>query len=188
MNWLDITIIALLAVFVVEGVTKGFVRQIVGVVALLLGILLSVWFYGTAGSFLLPYVSKPAIANLLGFLMVFVGVQLLGGLAGWTLSKAMKATGLGWLDRLMGAAFGFVKAALAGVVLVMVITAFPLKPLPDAIAGSRFAPYLIDASHVITYLAPRELRDGFVETYQRLRDYWIKHDPRTGNKLPSAEA
>lgn len=188
MNWLDITIIALLAVFVVEGAAKGFVRQIVGLTALLLGIVLGIWFYGTAGSFLLPYVSKPAIAMLLGFLIVFVGVQLLGGLAGWTLSKAMKATGLGWLDRLMGVAFGTLKAVLAGVVLVLALTAFPIKPLPDAVARSRFAPYLIDASHVITYLAPRELRDGFVETYQRLREFWIKHDSRTGNKLPSAEA
>jgi hypothetical protein len=33
-----------------------------------------------------------------------------------------------------------------------------------------------------------ELRDGFVETYQRLREFWIKHDPKSGNKLPSAEA
>lgn len=188
MNWLDILIVAMLAVFIVEGVTRGFVRQIVGLTALLLGIVLGVWFYGSAGSFLLPYVSKPAIASLLGFLIVFVGVQLLGGLVGWSLSKAMKATGLGWLDRLMGAAFGTLKAALAGVVLVLALTAFPVKPLPDAVARSRFAPYLIDASHVITYLAPRELRDGFVETYQRLREFWIKHDPKSGNKLPSAEA
>jgi membrane protein required for colicin V production len=187
-NWLDITILALLAVFIAEGVMKGFVRQIVGLTALLLGILLGIWFYGSAGSFLLPYVSKPAIAKLLGFLLVFIAVQVLGGIVGWTLAKAMKATGLGWLDRLMGAAFGTVKAVLAGVVLVMVLTAFPMKPLPDAIAGSRFAPYLIDASHVITYLAPRELRDGFVETYQRLREYWIKHEPKTGANLPSADA
>jgi len=187
-NWLDITLIALLAAFVIEGAAKGFIRQIVGLTALLLGILMGVWFYGSAGAFLLPYVSKPAVANLLGFMIVFVCVQVLGGLAGWTLSKAMKATGLGWLDRLMGCVFGAVKAALAGVVLVLVITAFPFKPLPGAVAGSRFAPYLIDASHAITYLAPRELRDGFVETYQRLREYWIKHDPKSGKKLPSADA
>ncbi len=64
----------------------------------------------------------------------------------------------------------------------------PAQTLPDSIAGSRIAPYLIDASHVITYLAPRDLRDSFVETYQRLRDFWIQHDPRTGKKLPSADA
>jgi membrane protein required for colicin V production len=187
-NWFDIALLAVLALCVAEGVWKGFSRQVIGLIALLLGILLGVWFYGTAGAFLLPYVSKPAIAKLLGFLMVFVGTQILGGIAGWALSKAMKASGLGWLDRGLGAGFGVVKAALIGVVLVMAITAFPLKPLPDSVAGSRIAPYLIDASHVITYLAPRDLRDGFVETYQRLRDFWIQHDPRTGKKLPSADA
>jgi membrane protein required for colicin V production len=128
------------------------------------------------------------VAKLLGFLLILVGVQILGGIAGWSLSKAMKATGLGWLDRVLGAGFGALKAALVGVVLVMAITAFPFKPLPDAITCSKAAPYLIDASHVLTYLAPRDLRDGFVETYEKLREFWIKHDPRTGQKLPSAEA
>lgn len=188
MNWLDITLLIILIVSVAEGVVKGFTRQIVGLVALLLGILMGIWFYGTAGSFLLPYVSKPAVAKLLGFLLVFVIVQILGGIAGWGLAKAMKATGLGWLDRALGAGFGALKAALVGVVLVMAITAFPFKPLPDAIANSRVAPYLIDASHVLTYLAPRDLRDGFVETYEKLREFWIRHDPKTGRKLPSAEA
>jgi len=83
-NWLDITLIALLAAFVIEGAAKGFIRQIVGLTALLLGILMGVWFYGSAGAFLLPYVSKPAVANLLGFMIVFVCVQVLGGLAGWS--------------------------------------------------------------------------------------------------------
>ncbi len=188
MNWFDIALLGLLAAFVAQGVLRGFARQIAGLVALLLGILLGVWFYGTAGSFLLPYVSNPAIAKLLGFLMVFVSVQILGGIVGGSLAKAMKATGLGWLDRALGAGFGAVKAALVGVALVMVITAFPLKPLPDSIAGSRIAPYLIDASHLVTYLAPRELRDGFVETYERLRQFWIQQDPGTGKKLPSADA
>ena len=188
MNWLDITLLVILIVSVAEGVAKGFTRQIVGLVALLLGILLGIWFYGTAGSFLLPYVSKPAVAKLLGFLLGFVIVQILGGIAGWGLAKAMKATGLGWLDRALGAGFGALKAALVGVVLVMAITAFPFKPLPEAIANSRVAPYLIDASHVLTYLAPRDLRDGFVETYEKLREFWIRHDPKTGKKLPSADA
>jgi membrane protein required for colicin V production len=186
-NWFDLTLLVFLAIFVAEGVWKGFSRQIVGLVALMLGILLGVWFYGSAGSLLLPYVSKPSIAKLLGFLMIFVGTQILGGIAGWALAKAMKVSGLGWLDRALGAVFGVVKTTLVGVVLVMAIAAFPLKPLPDAIAGSRFAPYLIDASHVITYLAPRDLRDGFVETYERLRQFWIEQDPKRGKKLPSAD-
>ena len=188
MNWLDLTLLVFLAAFVAEGLWKGFSRQIVGLVALLAGILLGVWFYGTAGSFLLPYVSKPSIAKLLGFLMIFVGTQILGSIAGWALAKAMKVSGLGWLDRALGALFGAVKTVLLGVVLVMAMTAFPMKPLPDAIAGSSVAPYLIGASHMITYLAPRELRDGFVETYERLRQFWLEHDPRTGKHLPAADA
>lgn len=188
MNWLDYTLIIMAAVFVIEGVWKGFSRQIIGLAAVVVGLLAGLWFYGTAASFLLPYVSKPAIAKLLGFIFVFAGVQVLGGIAGWAAAKAMKATGLGWLDRSLGACFGLLKAALVAIIVVLALSAFAIKPLPDMLAGSRIAPYAIGASNLITYLAPRDLRDGFVGTYERLREFWIQQHPGTGNKLPSAQA
>jgi membrane protein required for colicin V production len=171
-NWLDILLIVLLAVFVFEGVRQGFARLAIGMAATLIGILLAAWFYGSAGALLLPYVSSRALANAAGFLIVFIGIQIAGALLGWALATLFKWTGLSWLDRLLGALLGAVKTAVVGVVLVLILTAFPLKPIPDSIAGSQSAPYLIEASHVLVYLCPRELRDGFKATYDRVRDLW----------------
>ena len=191
MNWLDILLLILLAAFVLEGVRQGFVRVVIGLAATVLGLFLAAWFYGTAGSFLLPYLSSPSLAHVAGFLLVFIGVQLAGALLGWALAAIFKWSGLSWLDRALGALMGALKTALVGIVLVMILTAFPIKPVPNSIASSQAAPYLIEASHILVYLCPRELRDGFTTTYQRIRKLWSGRDSDSGNptsQLPKDSA
>jgi len=173
-NWLDFVFVILLAVYAFQGLAQGFSRIAVGLVATIAGLLIASWSYDLPAAWLLPYVSSKAVANVLGFVLIFVLLQLLGALAGLLLAKVFKWTGLGWLDRLLGFAFGAVKAVVVGIILVLVLTAFPIKPVPDSVAKSEVAPYLIDAAHALTYLAPRDLRDSFRETYDRVRDLWRK--------------
>lgn len=172
MNWLDLAFIAFLIIFAFQGLAEGFSRLMVGLAATIAGLLLASWCYDLPASWLLPYVSSKAVANVLGFVLIFVLIQALGGLVGLALSRAFKWTGLGWLDRLLGFAFGALKAVVVGIVLVLILTAFPIKPVPDSVAHSKVAPYLIDAASTMTYLAPRELRHSFRETYDRLHDLW----------------
>jgi len=75
------------------------------------------------------------------------------------------------------------KALVVGIILVLILTAFPMKPIPDAIARSRIAPYLIGAAQAISYIAPRELRDGFAETYDRLRNLWKKESANSPKSI-----
>ena len=182
MNWLDFFLLILLAAFVLEGVRQGFVRLAIGLAATFLGLFLAAWFYGAAGSFLLPYLSSPSLAHVAGFLLVFIAVQGAGALLGWALARLFKWTGLTWLDRALGAAMGVLKTALVGIVLVIVLTAFPIKPIPSSIASSQAAPYLIEASHILVYLCPRELRDGFTATYERIRDLWSGRNSVPGHR------
>jgi membrane protein required for colicin V production len=158
--------------FVLQGLRQGFTRLLIGLVATVVGLLMASWLYGSAGAFLIPYVSSKSLANIAGFLLVFVGVQLFGALLAWGLGRLFKWTGLSWLDRLLGAAFGLLKASLIGIILIMMLLAFPLKPAPESVAKSTLAPYLIEASHVLVYLAPRELKDGFLGSYDRVKKLW----------------
>jgi len=176
-NWLDFIFLILLAMFAFQGLAQGFSRLAVGLVATIAGLLIASWCYDLPASLLLPYVSSKSVANVLGFVLIFILIQILGGLVGLLLARLFKWTGLGWLDRLLGFAFGALKAMVVGIVLVLILTAFPIKPIPDSVARSQVAPYLIDSAHALTYLAPRELRQSFRETYDRIRDLWRKQVP-----------
>ncbi len=172
MNWLDIVLAIILAASVAAGFAKGLARTVVGFAACLIGLLGGLWFYGTAGSFLIPYVSSRGIANGIGFFLVFLGTMIVGGLLGRLLAMLFKWVGLSWLDRLLGGVFGLVRGALVAAVVVMTLLAFTPTPPPGSVVGSRIAPYVMDAARVMAALAPRELRDGVRQGYEKVKQVW----------------
>jgi membrane protein required for colicin V production len=176
-NWFDIFLIALAVGMGIGGAMQGFARQAIGLAALILSVFLAAWFYGVAAAFFSPYVSSKSIANVVGFFVVLALVNIVGALAGWGASKVFKWSGLSWLDRLLGGGFGLLKAGLIAVAFVMILVAFPMKAVPASVAESRAAPYLIEASHVLVHLAPKEMKDGFQETYDRLMKLWDESAP-----------
>jgi membrane protein required for colicin V production len=193
MNWLDYVLCVLAAVFAVHGAMRGFTRQIIGLAAILIGLLLACWFYGTAGAFLLPYVSHKGVANFIGFLLVFVGVQITGGIIGWAIFRLLKTVGLSFIDRALGVAFGLLKAALVGVVLVVALSSFTMKQLPDGVSGSRFAPVLMEVGRLVSAMTPKEMKDVYDRSYQNLKKLWeekvrpeIEKKVKDGGALPGA--
>ena len=155
----------------------------VGFVATIAAILCGLWFYGTAGSFFVPHVSSRTVANLIGFLLVFCAVIALGALAGRLLAWLFKWVGLSWLDRLLGAAFGAVRGLIFAIVLVMALMAFS-SGTPRSVVHSRIAPYVIEASRVVTKVAPRELKDGFHRSYEKVKKIWSDALEKGTRKLP----
>ncbi len=187
MNWLDVVLALIIAASAVCGFRRGFARVAVGLAACVLGVMAGLWFHGTAGSFLMPYVSWRGLANFIGFLLVFAGVMALGGLVGWALAKLLKWAGLGWLDRLGGAALGLLRGLLIAIVLVMALVAFSKEPPPRAVVQSRIAPYVIEAARVVAAAAPRELKDAFQASYDKIKQVWAEALKKGLKNLPKQE-
>ena len=175
MNWLDVVLLAILAASVAMSFRKGLSREVIGLASVVLAILLGIWFYGTAGSFLAPYLSSRALANFAGFLLVFCGVMLAGNLVGYLVGKFLKVTGLSIYNHLLGAAFGAARGILISVALILAIMAFSQgdKP-PSSVVNSRTAPYMMDTARVFAAIAPHELKEGFRKTYDQVKSAWGK--------------
>ena len=187
MNWLDVVLGLILLLSVAGGLVKGFARVGIGLAATIAGVILALWFYGSAGAFLQPYLSSRGLANFAGFCIVIFAVGLAGAFAGWVLSKLMKHAGLGWLDRLLGGAAGLVRGLVIGIALIMALMAFAVKPPPKSVSGSRLAPYVIEASRVMAAMAPRELKDGFQASYDQIKKIWAETWKRGLPRLPARE-
>jgi membrane protein required for colicin V production len=171
-NWLDVVIVAILAISVVGGFAKGFARTAVGLGATLVGLLCGLWFYNLAGQYFEPYVSSRGIAHFLGFLVIFVGITVCGAALGALLAKIFDIAGLSWLDRLLGGAFGVLRGALTCIALVMLMLAFDPNPPTTSVANSRFAPYVGGASEWLAAITPYELKAGFTKSYDRVKKIW----------------
>jgi membrane protein required for colicin V production len=189
MNWLDFVLLAIVLGSVIMSVRKGFSREVIGLAASLAALVLGMWFYGLAGSFLIPYVSSPRVANLIGFLLVVFAVLICGGLVGWIVSRFLRTIGLSFFDRLLGAAFGFARGVLIAIALLTAFMAFgptvesktadtkstdstPTQSssmVNSSVVNSRFAPYVLDASHTFVAIAPMELKSSFRRQYEQVK-------------------
>lgn len=172
MSWLDIVILAVIGYSIIAGFMGGFARVGVGFAATVLGILFGFWFYGTAGMHVADYVASRALANLVGFLLIFGAFVLAGAIVGRLLATLFKWVGLSWFDRLLGAAFGFVRGLVISVALVTVILAFAPEPPPRSIVQSRALPYVIDSSSVLAAVTPHEIKDAFRQARSKVKKIW----------------
>ena len=183
MNWIDILLLLVIGFSVLSGFTAGFARVGIGFIATILGIFLGFWCYGIAGAYVLDYVSSRAIANLIGFFVIFIGVVLIGAVVGQLLARLFKWIGLSWLDRLLGGAFGAVRGMVIAVALVTVLLAFAPSPPPRSVVDSKLMPYTLEASHIMAALTPREIKDAFEDTKDKVKRTWSEH---TAERSPDA--
>ena len=172
MNWVDYLLIGVVAVSVISGFSAGAARVGVGFIATFVGIFAGFWCYGMAAAYIVDYVNSKAISNLIGFFLIFAAVVLLGALIGRLLASLFKWIGLSWFDRLLGAGFGFVRGMLVAVALVTVLLAFAPAPPPPSIVDSKMLPYVVGASNVLASATPREVKDAFRETKEKVRKIW----------------
>jgi membrane protein required for colicin V production len=187
MNWLDVLLALLLAVSVIASFRKGLSREIIGLVSVLLALLLGIWFYGTAGSFLLPYLSSRRMAMFAGFVLVFLGMLVLGSIVSFLAGRFLKMTGLSFFDHLLGAGFGVVRGALIAVALILGIMAFSAEgEPPQSVVKSRLAPYIVHGARLFAAVAPHEVKDGFRRTYAQVRAAW-EHTLDKKLQAPKAE-
>ncbi len=175
LNWLDVVLLLILAASVWTSFRKGLSREIIGLVAVLAGLILGLWFYGSTGILFEHFFSSRLAANCAGFFAVFFGVLLLGSLIRFVMGKFLKVTGLSIVDHLLGAGFGLARGALIAVALVLGILAFsPENRPPSALVQSRIAPYAIYGARVFAAMAPYELKEDFRKTYAHVKSAWGK--------------
>lgn len=172
MNWIDILVVLVIGLSVLSGLMAGFARVGVGFIATILGIFFGFWCYGVAAAYVLDYVSSKAIANLVGFFAIFIGIVLIGAVVGRLLAKFFKWVGLSWFDRILGGAFGLVRGIVMAAALITVLLAFAPQPPPRSVVESKTMPYMIDASNIMAALTPREVKEAFQETKDKVKKIW----------------
>ncbi|MDI9611905.1 MAG: CvpA family protein, partial [Acidobacteriota bacterium] len=137
----DLLFAGIVALSTLLALWKGIVREIVSLVALIAGFLLAVFFYPVPAARLIDFCRTEQIANLAGFLVIFLGTLLAGTLVSIALNRFLKAVTLKWADRFLGSIFGFLRGWAVCSILVLALIAFPVKK--DLLSRSVLAPFLL---------------------------------------------
>lgn len=180
LNFLDWVILAVVFVSVLGSLLKGFARESISLGSVVVGIVLASWFYPMTMNFFLQFVSGQDLAAILGFVTIFCGCLIAGALVSSFVHKFVRVAHLQWFDRLLGAAFGLIRGWMIAAVMVLLLTAFPVKLA--SIQEARLAPFLLVSARVLILVTPESLRDRFMEGYGEVERLW-----REQSEPPSEE-
>jgi membrane protein required for colicin V production len=178
MTGLDWLIILAVLLSVVLAAAQGFLFEVFSLAGVIVGYLLAAWEYPRVAAWYAPYVKAPWMAEIAGFLTIFLAVILLAGIVGRVARWSAQEAGLRWADRLLGAAFGLLRGLLVATVLVMSLAAF--APGSSSLARSQFGPYLLTVGRAAAWVAPAEVRHRFQEGLKGLRDFKPGQEPPAG--------
>lgn len=173
MNWLDGLLLFIMAASLLTSLFRGFTREVAGMAALVLAVLLALWFHADVGAFFESYVGTRELANLFGFGAIFFGVIIAGNVVGYIIAKMVSIAGLSLFDRLMGGALGLAKGALIASVVLFAMLAFSPTGPPESVKTSVLAPYVTWSADALSALAPAQLRDVVEKNAVALREWWM---------------
>lgn len=118
---LDIILLICFIPAIVMGISKGFVKQLIEVAAILIGAWAAFRFSTALSIWMGQYLTfGEKILHIICFIIIFIVIALLLNLLGELLTKVIKIIALGWINRLLGLLFGILKVALALGLVIMV--------------------------------------------------------------------
>jgi membrane protein required for colicin V production len=128
MNFIDILLIVPLAWFAYKGFNKGFIIELAGLIALLLGIYMATHFSHITAEYLRDDLNwKSDYLEVISFTITFLLVVVLVIFFGKTLQRLIKVLQLSMLNKIAGSVFSVLKVGFIISVLIMIITNFQLE-------------------------------------------------------------
>jgi membrane protein required for colicin V production len=128
MNWIDLVIVVILIMSMVSGFINGLIREVASLAALILGIWGAIKFSGFTAAKLYDFFDMTGhyvgiIAFLITFGIIVVIIHFIGILA----DKVADAAALGFVNRLLGIAFGLFKTVLIMSVFFVILNAIDAR-------------------------------------------------------------
>ncbi len=153
MNWIDATIVIILILSAVNGFINGFVKEVASLAALIIGIWGAIKFsFFTAGKLYDYFDMTGRYVGIIAFIITFILIVVVIHFVGIVADKIVSAVALGFVNRLLGIAFGVLKSVLIMSVIFVVLNAINAKKpfLPKTtIEASKFYSTISDIAPAI---------------------------------------
>jgi membrane protein required for colicin V production len=153
-DWL---IVAFLLITVLSAAKSGLIVEICSLAGLILGLLLASWNYRAVEPWLRQWIHSEALALTMAFILVFVVVMIVASIVGRVVRATVHTVGLGWADRIAGAAFGFVKGCAIVTIAMMLVAAF--WPGAAWYRQSYLAPEFLSMASRFSLVTPSEMKE-----------------------------
>ena len=103
MSYADYAILAIVAISVLVGALRGFIKEVFSLAVWAAAFLIAYRFAGDLAVLMEDQVDLPSARTAIAFTGLFLVVLLIGGLTTYLVGRLVESTGLSGTDRLLGA-------------------------------------------------------------------------------------
>jgi membrane protein required for colicin V production len=167
-HWIDLLIVGVIAWMTFTAFTNGLIREVVKLIALVLGAVLAGMFYDDLSQNLSFLLDDGITRNLISFGALLGGTLILGQIVAGMLRGTAKLLMLGPFDHLGGAAFGLAKGVILVELALIAVSVFPASSqVAVAVEESALAPVFLERVPIMELALP----DEFDDALDRLREW-----------------
>jgi len=161
-NYFDVTLGAIILLLAVKGFMNGVIKEVFGLAGLVSGVYFASRLAGDAALFIdenFVHIENASLLKLLGFMAILIIIWLSATILGAIFAKLTSASGLGFMDRLLGF---FVGGGKYFIIFALIVTALSNVTLirenvQKYIKDSMLYPLLYKAGTAIIHIDPASL-------------------------------
>jgi membrane protein required for colicin V production len=140
MVWLDYLILVTLVLSTAFGIWRGFVKEALALAAWVVAFWAALTFSADLARWLAAKAGTGSAGPVIAFVVIFVGVLVVGAVVNHIVHKGIETAGLAGFDRALGGAFGLVRGVgIAALLLLFVGQMYGDRT--DAWQHSKLVPY-----------------------------------------------
>ena len=160
MIWVDLLIIAIIAVSAIISLIRGFVQEALSLATWVAAFTLAWFFFRPLAVQLEPWIDVASIRLGVAYAILVLVVLLVGALINHFMKALVESTGLSGTDRLIGIFFGVARGAVVVAILVLLAG---LTPLPEDgwWHESRLLPYFQEMAVWMKGYLPADIAANF---------------------------
>ena len=157
---LDLLIGGVIFISLLVGVFRGLIREVLSLVSWGLALWVGWRFFRQGSVYLEGMIGSEVVRQIAAFVILFIGVLILLTIASHFLSKLFKVSGIAFIDRLLGAAFGLARGALV-MSIVLILGGATALPKESWWKDSVLAPWLAPVSDFLLDAMPDNVASRF---------------------------
>ncbi len=154
----DILVIVILALSALYGMGRGFVSEILSLVAWIGAAFVTIYGFPHIRPWARQYMEPEAFADTIAIVVLGVVSLIVLKFLAHFLGKLVKQSDLGFIDRSFGALFGLLRGLfVVCVVFLMINWLVPKQSFPDWIADARTLPLVEFGAELLSKVTPAEI-------------------------------
>ena len=171
-SWIDYGIVAIAILSMIVGLVRGFVKEVFSLIIWITAFIVALRFTDVLSHLMIHLFHSVHVRMIISFLLLFIGVLLVGAGINYLLSVLIKKSNLSIPNRILGLMFGLMRAIAIMISLILFLQLTSVTEW-NAWTRSKLLPYFSPLVERAEKIAPADIA-GYFKITNYKNNQWGK--------------